>query len=395
MRASGSDPQPRGRNRLAITLTVAAVVAVVAPAAGQDLQSKLDHKQQRLDKVHDREGVLSSTIQAYGERIDALVSQVAVLRNRVALVQQQLSDKQAELRVDQRRLEELHGRLHRSLGVLRNRLVDIYRSGEPDIVSVILSSDGFDDLVSRYEYLRRIEDQDAHVVNTVRDLRNDMRATVERVTAERNEIAARKQELVRTQTELENRQSALDAARDQHAAVLARVKDTEQRLDGDVSDIQDKIAAQVQAAQASSTVPAPAVGPFTAGPQSSQGFIWPVNGPVTSPFCEQRAWESCHPGIDIAVPSGTPIHAAADGVVEFTQPEASSGGYGNFTCIDHGGGISTCYAHQSSFAVSQGEHVSQGQVIGISDCTGLCFGPHLHFEVRVNGEVVDPMGYLP
>ncbi|MFL5870821.1 MAG: murein hydrolase activator EnvC family protein, partial [Solirubrobacterales bacterium] len=312
-----------------------------------------------------------------------------------ALVQQRLTEKQAELRTDQARLEQLHGRLHSSLGVLRNRLVDIYRSGQPDIVSVILSSRGFDDLVSRYEYLRRIEDQDAHVVNSVRNLRNDMRATVDRVTAERNEIAARKAELVRTQTELESRQSALDAARDQQAAILSRVKVHEQHLDGDVSAIQDKIAAQIQAAQASSTVPAPAVGPYTAGPQSSQGFIWPVNGPVTSPFCEVRPWESCHPGIDIGVPSGTPIHAAADGVVEFTQSEASSGGYGNFTCIDHGGGISTCYAHQASFAVSQGEHVSQGQVIGISDCTGLCFGPHLHFEVRINGEVTDPMAYLP
>ena len=74
---------------------------------------------------------------------------------------------------------------------------------------------------------------------------------------------------------------------------------------------------------------------------------------------------------------------------------ARSRGYGNYTCIDHGGGLSTCYAHQESISVSVGQQVSQGQVIGISDCTGLCFGPHLHFEVRVNGQVVDPMGYLP
>jgi murein DD-endopeptidase MepM/ murein hydrolase activator NlpD len=107
-----------------------------------------------------------------------------------------------------------------------------------------------------------------------------------------------------------------------------------------------------------------------------------------------RPWESCHPGIDIGVPSGTPIRAAAAGTVILEQSEASSGGYGNFTCIDHGGGLSSCYAHQQSFAVSQGAQVSQGQVIGYSDCTGLCFGPHLHFEVRVNGTPVDPMGYL-
>jgi peptidoglycan DL-endopeptidase CwlO len=76
------------------------------------------------------------------------------------------------------------------------------------------------------------------------------------------------------------------------------------------------------------------------------------------------------------------------------QSEAASGGYGNFTCIQHTGSLSTCYAHQQRFAVSMGQHVAQGQVIGYSDCTGRCFGPHLHFETRVNGAVVNPLNYL-
>ncbi len=124
------------------------------------------------------------------------------------------------------------------------------------------------------------------------------------------------------------------------------------------------------------------------------GLIWPVNGPITSPFCESRAWESCHPGIDIGVPSGTPIRAAADGRVVLTQPESASGGYGNFTCIQHTATLSTCYAHQSRFGTSVGASVKQGQVIGYTGCTGRCFGPHLHFETRINGSVVNPMNYL-
>ena len=124
-------------------------------------------------------------------------------------------------------------------------------------------------------------------------------------------------------------------------------------------------------------------------PGSGSGLIWPVDGPVVSGFGPRNINGSYefHPGIDIAVPSGTPIRAAADGTVIFTEAEASSGGYGNYTCIDHGGGLSTCYAHQETFAVSAGQHVSQGQVIGYSDCTGYCFGPHVHFEVRINGEL--------
>ena len=124
------------------------------------------------------------------------------------------------------------------------------------------------------------------------------------------------------------------------------------------------------------------------------GLIWPVNGPITSPFCESRAWESCHPGIDIGVPAGTPIRAAAAGKVVLMQGEASSGGYGNFTCIQHTGSLSTCYAHQSRFGTSMGARVSQGQVIGYVGCTGRCFGDHLHFETRINGSVVNPMNYL-
>jgi murein DD-endopeptidase MepM/ murein hydrolase activator NlpD len=119
------------------------------------------------------------------------------------------------------------------------------------------------------------------------------------------------------------------------------------------------------------------------------GLIWPVSGPVVSPFGYR--WGRLHAGIDIAVSYGTPIHAAAAGTVVLAGWVS---GYGNYTCIDHGGGLATCYAHQSSYAVSQGAAVGQGQVIGYVGCTGHCFGPHLHFEVRINGAPVDPLGYL-
>ena len=89
-------------------------------------------------------------------------------------------------------------------------------------------------------------------------------------------------------------------------------------------------------------------------------MIWPVNGTLTSPFCESRSWESCHPGIDIAVPTGTPIRAALSGKVVLLQGEGASGGYGNFTCIQHGGALSTCYAHQVRFGTSLGRPGDQG-----------------------------------
>jgi len=372
---------------------IALVLAGVVPA--QDLHSRLEEKKSQLEQARSREGVLSTTIQRYGDRLDRLRGEVATLRNREAIVQAQLEQKEAELQQARKRLEVLRIRLKRSLKVLRQRLVAIYESSGPDELTVILNSDGFDDLLNRYEYLKRVQSQDTSIAVRVRALRDETKDTVVQVRAARDAIAAKKAELARTAAQLEARQADLSAARTKNQQAVSQVQSTEHVLEGDVSDIQAEIEAQLQAArEAQAAQEAQAAPALPAGPvqgESSSGFIWPVNGPITSPFCEPRPWESCHPGIDIAVSSGTPIRASAAGTVAIAGPES---GYGNYTCIEHGGGISTCYAHQASISVSVGQQVSQGQVIGISDCTGLCFGPHLHFEVRVNGSPVDPMGYL-
>jgi murein DD-endopeptidase MepM/ murein hydrolase activator NlpD len=353
-------------------------------ARGQDLQSQLDSKQAQLEQERSREGVLSTELQRWSDRVDRVAAEVAVLRNREAIVQAELDRVKTRLRREKDRLEQLKHQLSRSLNVLRRRLVSIYRSDEPDVLTVMLEADGFEDLVSRYEYLRRIEEQDADIVGRVRGLRNESRETVERIEAARDEIAARKAELVRTREQLEAREAELDAVRDRKAAALDEVHSDIERLEGDIGDIQGQIQAQIQAASGG-TAPLPA-GPIQGG---SGGWIWPVNGPVTSPFGPR--WGRIHEGIDIAVPAGTPIRAANSGTVILA---AATSGYGNYTCIDHGSGVSSCYAHQSSYATSVGASVGQGEVIGYVGCTGSCFGDHLHFEIRINGAATDPLGYL-
>ena len=400
------------RSTLLATCAIGALTAGLAVAGGapaqsiQEIQNKIDssrsqlgEKQAQLQHAKDRAGVLSTTIQKYGERLDQLRGEVASLQNHIAIVQTQLRKKQAELKEAKAKLERLREHLKRSLRVLKQRLVDIYESNNPDAMTVILSARGFNDLMSRYDYVQRIQSQDTSIAIRVKRLRDAEKDTVDRIRAARNAIADKKAELEQAQAELEARQADLADARAKDQQILGQVQQTQDELEGDISDISSQIASQLQAKQQAEAAAAAAASSGTttapAGPvqgESSSGMIWPVNGPVTSPFCEARAWESCHPGIDIAVPSGTPIQAAAAGTVAIAGPES---GYGNYTCIDHGGGISTCYAHQESISVSVGQSVSQGQVIGYSDCTGLCFGPHLHFEVRVNGSVVDPMGYLP
>jgi len=204
------------------------------------------------------------------------------------------------------------------------------------------------------------------------------------------EIQSRRDQVSAVRVGLVDRRDTVQSVRSRKFALLRSSRERRHKLEDDVGVLvsaQRKIEAKL-AGLGSASLPA---GPVKPG---SGGLIWPVNGPITSPFCERRAWESCHPGIDIGVATGTPIRAAASGKVVLMQPESASGGYGNFTCIQHTASLSTCYAHQSRFGTSMGASVSQGQVIGYVGCTGRCFGPHLHFETRINGSVVNPMNYL-
>ncbi len=120
------------------------------------------------------------------------------------------------------------------------------------------------------------------------------------------------------------------------------------------------------------------------------GLAWPLRGPVTSPYGNR--WGRLHSGIDIGGGMGTPIRAAKAGTVIFAGGRS---GYGNTVIIDHGGGFTTLYAHQSRLGVGDGASVAQGQVIGFVGSTGHSTGPHLHFETRVNGSPQNPMRYLP
>jgi murein DD-endopeptidase MepM/ murein hydrolase activator NlpD len=362
-------------------LLVCGSVLAVGSATGKGLQEKLNATQGKLSHVKAHAGVLTTRISHESAELERLTAQVAELRKREAVVAAQLEQKQAELEAAQAQLAHLKTRLREAVQILEQRLIAIYESNEPDLITVLLQSHGFDDLLARTQYMRTLQDQDNDIVARVRDLRNQMQATVNTVRAARDQIAAHKQELEATRVSLKNRTDELAVARRKQHATLEQVRDQQEDLEGDLSKISQKIAEQL----AANTGSLPA-GPIRSG---SGMFIWPVNGPVVSGF--GMRWGRMHEGIDIAVPTGTPVRAAANGSVSIAG-EVS--GYGNYTCISHGGALSTCYAHQERILVSVGEQVVQGQVIGISDCTGHCLGPHVHFEVRVNGQAVDPLGYL-
>jgi peptidoglycan DL-endopeptidase CwlO len=391
-----------------LPLALWAVLPLVSEGASpgarlNDVQSKIRTTQGKIGRRKGTERVLTTQISAYSLRIDRLQGHIGSLQDRQATAQADLDAKRAELfriqddlRAERKRIVRLRARLAVSRRALAERLVQLYQADAPDVVTVILSSNGFADLLEQSDFMRRVSEQDARIVTLVRSAKSDATTSAHRldgleqrqqkvtgiVARRRAEIAQAKMGLIGTRVGLANTRA------DKRHALFGVVAERRQ-LEGALSGLkaeQAKIQATLQ--QAGGGLPA---GPITHG---SGALIWPVNGPITSPFCESRAWERCHPGIDIGVPSGTPIRAAAAGRVALQQSEGASGGYGNYTCIQHTATMSTCYAHQSRFAVSLGDEVSQGQVIGYSGCTGLCFGPHLHFEVRINGAVTNPLNYL-
>src|SRR4051794_25923238 len=381
-----------------IALALAAFVLLPMPGMGADLSTRIQRQQNKVAAKKHHEGVLTSTISSFNNRISGLQGSIRTLQQRETRIQATLSQKRDELAQIQDRLQVARDRLVRlrqklaaAKTQLAARLVDDWKSDEPDMVTVILEAHGFDELLTRADFIQRIASQDRQILGTVKVLKaqatkqaaqlaalqSKAQAAANAILAQRNAVAASKTKLVDTREQLQG-------ARNDRKVVLAKVRTSRQKAQEDLNSLQ---AEQGQIQNQLQNAP----GPIKHG---SGRLIWPVNGPITSPFCERRAWEACHPGIDIGVPAGTPIRAAASGRVTVMQPAAASGGYGNYTCVSHSASLSTCYAHQSRFATSLGADVSQGEIIGYSGCTGLCFGDHLHFEVRINGAVTNPLNYL-
>ena len=378
-----------------ITLGLLAYLLRPMPGLSAPLSQRIDSKRSEVDKAKAREGVLTTTIQGYSNRIEGLKGEINSTQVRLGRVQSSLDQQKNELlevrnRLESARdrLEKLRSELETARKVLAARLVEIYKADSPDALTVILEADGFGDLLERAEFLDRISDQDREITDEVRGLRDTAKdqaveladleqreqLAAERILRERDQIAAVEDQLVSSRNQLAS-------ARSDRRGALASVRSRRQDLEGDLAALEAE-----QARVASALQGAPAPGPVR---QGSGQLIWPVNGTVVSGF--GMRWGRLHAGLDIAVPAGTPIRAADSGRVALA---GWVGGYGNYTCIQHNASLSSCYAHQSSIGTSVGASVSQGQVIGSVGCTGHCFGDHVHFETRVNGSPVDPMGYL-
>ncbi len=397
---------PRRLATLALLITLALTGAVSAAAdTKDDRKEAIDDKISRLrDKIataQEREQVLTTEISAVTAKIRALENDVnsasarlATLEHELALHQSKLLRVTALLKIQTRRMNLTRRQHELAQRQLDLRLIQTYESDEPSTMAVFLDASTIGELLDGLEYVSRIGEQDRRIADQVADAKREITRVRTRTSQLRKEVlvvtkqvAARAGEQREVRDRLVSAQDALAAARREKQDTLGAVKTSKEEFLHEVAGLERQsaaLAAQIRSAQGQAVYPSG--GDST---PSAAGMIWPVSGPVTSGFGWR--WGRMHEGIDIGAPGGAPIQASASGTVIFA---GWMGGYGNLVVLDHGGGLATAYAHQPSIVMGGGQSVSQGQVIGYVGCTGHCFGDHLHFEVRVNGSPVDPLGYL-
>nr|WP_127010943.1 M23 family metallopeptidase [Veillonella sp. CHU594] len=367
-------------------------------AQDEDLTNQLSNIQQQLTNEANKKSEAEKTIGTVYEQLHAIQIELDTATAELKQVQadrirldQDITKTEAELKAAQERLQSREK-------VFYKRVRDIYINGRISYLDVVVGSKDFSDFANRMEMLKRILQADMELINTIKTEREEIASKKAKLEADRAKVL----ELEKVAQE---KQTIINQKKAERQAVLERAmndRDTADRAYNELMASSASITAMLQQRAAERAAAAAAAsqgggggGATTTWVQGTGQLAAPVNAPITSDF----GWRihpiygtsRLHAGTDFGVDEGTPVHAADGGVVV----EAGwISGYGYTVIIDHGNGMSTLYAHNSDVAVSPGQTVSKGQVVSYSGNTGGSTGPHLHFEVRINGEPTDPMGYL-
>ena len=365
-------------------------------AQDEDLTNQLSNIQQQMTNEANKKSEAEKTIGTVYEQLHAIQIELDTATAELKQVQAERIQLDQDITKTEAELKAAQARLQSREKVFYKRVRDIYINGRLSYLDVVVGSKDFSDFANRMEMLKRILQSDMDLINTIK--------------IEREEIASKKAKLEEDRAKVlelekvaQEKQNLINQKKAERQAVLERAmndRDTAERAYNELMASSASITAMLQQRAAERAAAAAAASQSGGGGgatwvQGTGQLAAPVNAPITSDF----GWRihpiygtrRLHAGTDFGVDEGTPVHAADGGVVV----EAGwISGYGYTVIIDHGNGMSTLYAHNSDVAVSPGQTVSKGQVVSYSGNTGGSTGPHLHFEVRINGEPTDPMGYL-
>ena len=395
-----------GLEAAAAGLVALSVLLPAGPATGDPgtekarVDGRIETLRGRAAEADRKAGVLTEELSAVAGRvrdlqagIDAQQARLHVLEGRLAGARARLGALDRTIADQTTRLERLRGQYRIALERLEQRVRELYMTDGPDTLAFVLGTASFADLLDNLDLLGRIGKQDERIAAQVKSARDGVADARRRTRAARVEASRVEAAVASATTEqsgivvrLVASRDALVAARRDKSATLASIRSDRRSTAAEIDALEEQsaaLAARIREAQRQSSTPA------IVSPSGSGALGWPVSGPVTSGYGVR--WGRMHEGIDIAVGEGTPVRAAAAGTVIYA---GWMSGYGNLVVVDHGNGLSTAYAHNSSLAVAVGQPVAAGEVVSYSGNTGNSTGPHVHFEVRVNGSAVDPLGYL-
>ena len=365
-------------------LAVSLLLSPTYLSTADDLDNELQDVQGQIEESRSTQASWQAIITDIAEKLKAIQAELDEATRKLQAIKKEQDQVNLQIKQLQEEIQKAEVQLRARQAILNKRVRVIYMHGQLSYIEVILGANSFSDFANRLELLKRIIRSDFNLIQEIQQ----RKAAIE---AKKVEIEKEKARLDELASEAQKVQDEVKAKKAEQQRVLAHARtqqDAAKQMEADLiarsNEIRQIIQSRMQQNSGSDQIV-----------HGSGTFIWPCNGPITSPFGYRThpifGTTIYHSGIDIGVDYNTPIHAADGGTVILA---GWCGGYGNAVIIDHGNGLQTLYGHNTSVAVSEGQTVSQGQVIAYSGSTGYSTGPHCHFEVRRNGEAVDPMGYL-
>ncbi len=376
-------------------------------------QSKLDKINQNIkeaqkeldsldDQVADKKAysdALMKKIDLLQDKLDALESNRDDLQSEIDAVQKRIDETQAEINKAEKEIEKKEQEFDGVYEEYCQRLRAMYISGNVSMLEVLLESGDISSILTRAEMVKSVSEQDSATLD-------DLMTKMEEINKEREELAnnkiqlgkdkdslnSRKQELQKSIDEYNSSKAELNAEVEECNAALASLDDKRSEVKETIDTNQEQkrqIEAEINNALSGSGSNKPGSGNYNPG---TGQLAYPTSYRQISAGYPNYSNGSYHGGVDWPCPTGTAVHASDSGVVVIAKKLTYS--YGQYILIDHGNGLSTLYAHNSSLVVGVGDKVSKGQIIAYSGESGNATGPHVHFEVRLNGTRVNPMSYL-